>query len=105
MNKNESFVARWSRRKQLATAEHEMSDAPAASSPAASKDGGKSEQTSLTRESAADQCGLPDVAANAVDKVFDPHSVPPIESIGAHTDIRGFLARNVPLELSRAALR
>jgi hypothetical protein len=31
--------------------------------------------------------------------------VPPIESIGADTDIRGFLAAGVPPDLTRAALR
>ena len=36
---------------------------------------------------------------------FDPASLPPIESITAETDIRGFLAAGVPSELTRAALR
>jgi hypothetical protein len=32
-------------------------------------------------------------------------ALPPIESIGAGSDIRGFLAAGVPVELTRAALR
>ena len=36
---------------------------------------------------------------------FDPASLPPIESIGAESDIRAFLQAGVPPDLSRAALR
>ena len=39
------------------------------------------------------------------DLPFDPASLPPIQSITAETDIRGFLASGVPPELTRAALR
>jgi hypothetical protein len=37
--------------------------------------------------------------------VFDPASLPPIESIVADTDIQQFLHEQVPAELTRAALR
>jgi hypothetical protein len=36
---------------------------------------------------------------------FDLSKLPPIESIGAETDIRAFLTPGVPAELTRAALR
>ena len=36
---------------------------------------------------------------------FDPTGLPPIQSITAETDIRGFLAPGVPSEVTRAALR
>src|SRR5262249_35218829 len=36
---------------------------------------------------------------------FDPANLPPIQSITAETDIRGFLGAGVPSELTRAALR
>src|SRR5207253_5408959 len=36
---------------------------------------------------------------------FDLASLPPLQSITAGTDIRSFLASNVPLELTKAALR
>jgi TorA maturation chaperone TorD len=37
--------------------------------------------------------------------IFDPASLPPLQSITAGTDIRSFLGSNVPLELTKAALR
>ena len=40
-----------------------------------------------------------------VDEPFDPASLPPVETITVDTDIRGFLQRRVPAELTRAALR
>ena len=36
---------------------------------------------------------------------FDPAQLPPLDSIGADTDITAFLRRDVPPELTRAALR
>src|SRR5258708_36979665 len=36
---------------------------------------------------------------------FDPASLPPLHSITAGTDIRPFLGSNVPLDLTKAALR
>ena len=36
---------------------------------------------------------------------FDLASLPPIDSIGANTDIAAFLRPGVPMELTRAALR
>jgi TorA maturation chaperone TorD len=36
---------------------------------------------------------------------FDPASLPPLQSITAGTDIRSFLGSNVPVELTKAALR
>ena len=36
---------------------------------------------------------------------FDPASLPSLDSIGAQTDIRGFLQPGVPADLARAALR
>jgi hypothetical protein len=42
---------------------------------------------------------------DAVDELFDPASLPSIETITVNTDIRGFLQSRVPAELTRAALR
>jgi hypothetical protein len=50
-------------------------------------------------EPAFDQCN------EIADEMFDPGSLPPIESITAETDISGFLRSRVPAELTRAALR
>jgi hypothetical protein len=41
----------------------------------------------------------------ATQSVFDAANLPPIESIGAGSDIRPFLAPGVPADLTRAALR
>jgi hypothetical protein len=41
----------------------------------------------------------------STDPAFDPASLPPVQSITAETDIRGFLRTGVPPELTRAALR
>ena len=85
MSESEKFLDRWSRRKRKAA------DEPA---PVAAKD-----------PAAAP---LPPVAAAnapAAEVPFDPASLPPIESIGANSDIRAFLQAGVPPDLSRAALR
>jgi hypothetical protein len=44
-------------------------------------------------------------APAAAGLAFDPSSLPPIQSITAETDIRGFLGAGVPVELTRVALR
>ena len=41
----------------------------------------------------------------ATQSLFNVASLPPIESIGASSDIRSFLASGVPQDLTRAALR
>jgi hypothetical protein len=84
MSDPEKFIDRWSRRKRKAADEHapvEAKDAALVSPPSTETD-----------PSAA---GAP----------FDPASLPPIESIGAESDIRAFLRPGVPPDLSRAALR
>ena len=92
MSEQENFLARWSRRKQEAehtaetpgdaSREDNVSEAPAVEGPAATA-------TSVEKK----------------EEEFDLSSLPPVESIGAGTDIRAFLQKGVPLELSRAALR
>lgn len=92
MSEPENFLTRWSRRKQEvehaaekpddALREENVQDLPAAEEPAATA-------TSVEKK----------------EEEFDLSSLPPVESIGAGTDIRAFLQKGVPLELSRAALR
>jgi hypothetical protein len=80
------FLARWSRRKRQAKADH--------AEPA--------------REKAAEALGsMPSdrVAAEPVPPVTDLSSLPPLEAIDAVTDITAFLREGIPQELSRAALR
>ena len=82
----EQLLARWSRRKQEAKADH--------AEPAPEK---------------AAEVGVPvpsdGTAAEPVPPVTDLSSLPPIDSIDAATDITAFLRKGIPQELSRAALR
>jgi len=92
MSEPEKFLARWSRRKQEAEhdaekpndalPEENVSEAPVVKGPVTEA-----------------------VSAEEKEPEFDLSSLPPVESIGAGTDIRAFLQKGVPLELSRAALR
>jgi len=82
----EQFLARWSRRKQQAKADH----AEAAPEKAA-------EALELMPSDRA--------AAELIPPVTDLSSLPSIESIDAATDITAFLRKGIPQELSRAALR
>lgn len=86
-NPKEHFLRRWSRRKQRA---EKHPDA-----------GGKAPQI------VADETAAPVSSAQRESDgpVFDPASLPPIDSINAASDIRAFLAPNVPMNLARAALR
>src|SRR5205823_3339544 len=85
MSADESYLARWSRRKRgAATAGR---DRP---TPERTEDRTPSEASSSAQEPV---------------QLVDLASLPPIESIGAGSDIRAFLAPGVPADLARAALR
>ena len=103
MSEREDFLARWSRRKRQGigkvgiekVAADKVEDAPAAAAPGAP-------------ERTADGDKSPDKEAPLLEPsepLFDPTTLPSIESITAETDIRAFLAPGVPAELTRAALR
>jgi hypothetical protein len=83
---DEQFLARWSRRKQEAKADHAE---PAPEKPA-------EVQGSASSDNAAADAVLPET---------DLSNLPPIESIDATTDITAFLRKGIPQELSREALR
>ena len=87
MSADESFLARWARRKRGATQKAHTGPTP-----------------KKTGDDAA-----PEVAASLPPEetqlLLDPASLPPIESIGAGSDIRSFLSAGVPADLARAALR
>src|SRR5262249_19318505 len=93
MSDPESFLSRWSRRKREVPRETEGADRPAPKVSALAED----DHTS------GDAAHRP--APSRADLPFDPASLPPIQSITAETDIRGFLRAGVPSELTRAALR
>jgi hypothetical protein len=85
---DEDFLTRWSRRKREAA---EETRAPA-----------KPDADVARAEDAAGAKPTPD---QEPEPAIDLESLPPLESVGAGTDIRAFLQRGVPAELTRAALR
>jgi len=87
---DKNFLQRWSRLKRA-------TEAPL-----------RDDSEPLPRQTSdADSDALPQAGAqNTVDlPPFDPATLPPIESIGAASDVRAFLAPGVPERLKRAALR
>lgn len=77
---DEDFLARWSRRKQKAPQPEAPDDAPGPAPP-------------------------PDAVVYPSSQDVDLSKLPPIDEIGAATDITAFLRKGIPQELSRAALR
>ena len=61
----------------------------------------QAEAVSTSAEAASEQPGI----NAAMQEPFDPASLPSIDSIAADTDIVAFLKSDVPIELTRAALR
>ena len=89
MSDDEGILARWARRKRNAAATTPDHQA-------------KPENTGDDPPSERPAASLP---AGETPSLFDPASLPPIESIGAGSDIRPFLAAGVPADLTHAALR
>lgn len=88
MSDDSNFFARWSRRK---------------------RNTGPDTREQLKRENdggyVASKASAASVSSSEAKPPFDPAGLPPIESIGAGSDIRAFLAVGVPADLTRAALR
>jgi len=82
MGGGESFLARWSRRKRGVAAQTDAQENPPPSVAEIAKP-------------------VPPITSKAPPAM----SLPPIESIESASDIKAFLAPDVPLELTRAALR
>lgn len=91
MSEPENFLERWSRRKREA-------DDASLPSPATSK-----EEKNAREESG--EKGPPSGASPCEPAPFDVSTLPPIESIGADSDVRAFMQPGVPLDLRHAALR
>ena len=87
MSERDPFLARWSRRKHEARAK--------------ATDLEHVKQPEEGTEPPAPAAAPPQTA----EPMVDPATLPPIDSIDAATDIRGFLARGVSPEVARAALR
>jgi Protein of unknown function (DUF3306) len=78
VSETESFLGRWSRLKRDAVADPR-------------------------REPPEPEC--PPAAEEAAPEPFDPNSLPPVSTLTAGSDYKPFLARGVPEELRRLALR
>jgi hypothetical protein len=92
MSEPENFLTRWSRRKREAAEER---------SPQRAED-----ETAPGEPISADPQATPaPPEAPESEPTGAPPSLPPVESIDTATDIRGFLAKEVPPDLARAALR
>ncbi len=94
MTRSENIVSRWSRMKQQSARSAAPDDLSSKSKPIDAEAG------DLNRATAAAPATDPPASP-----AFDLASLPPLQSITAGTDIRSFLASNVPLELTKAALR
>jgi hypothetical protein len=102
MNDPENFLARWSRRKREVVSHEVMPHEVTSAAPdAAAPETPATPAAQLEAEMAA----LAEPEHKPPAPVFDPASLPSLDSIGADTDIRGFLAPGVPTELAHAALR
>ena len=99
MSEDENFLARWSSRKLASRTPAAASEATAQQRPRDDADGVENAAAAAPAKDAA----MP--APTPPDQSFDPAQLPPLDSIGADTDITAFLRREVPPELTRAALR
>ena len=93
MNDPDNFLSRWSRRKRQA------SDEPPENAGGEQANVAPKLNEEANQTAAASQQSVSPVAE------FDVTSLPPIESIGAGTDISAFMQPDVPSALRHAALR
>lgn len=96
MNEPDNFLSRWSRRKAAATEQTEQAVAQTAK-PTAEENASAEQKESSPSTPIAQEIAPP--------PAIDLETLPPIESIGAGTDISAFLKVGVPADLTRAALR
>jgi hypothetical protein len=95
MTEPDHFILRWARLKRGSDTRNETD---------VSGDG-SSHGPVETALAGADRTVAQPLIDAAADEPFDPAGLPSIEAITASTDVRGFLQRRVPAELTRAALR
>jgi hypothetical protein len=93
MTDPQGFLSRWSERKLRKEPDEE--ECSGSAEPAEEGRG----------EAGTRSAGAPDAGSADAEPPFDLASLPPIESISAGTDIRGFLRPGVPAALKGAALR
>jgi hypothetical protein len=95
MSDQENFISRWSRRKRDTANENAQPDKPVATGPDKPVEPAPDATSVVT--------GAKPAAASAPE--FDLTKLPPLDSIGANTDIRDFLQPGVPSVLKHEALR
>ena len=100
MSGEDNFIARWSRLKQQAADENKKPRAGTEAEGRRTPDADAAEAAE-----AKGRPGRAPVKTVETEPAFDPASLPPIESIGAGSDIRAFLQKGVPAALTKAALR
>lgn len=95
MNDEENFIARWSRlKREAAEGKKARTESPSR------------QQHEARAEQAAEEMPAEPVDAHPMpEPPFDPATLPPVDSIVAGSDIRAFLQKGVPAELTKAALR
>jgi hypothetical protein len=101
MSGDETFAARWSRLKRKSAAGKGRAQAQSAEEKAQNEGVAAKEGPRLSEGHAREQ--RPEHPAS--EPPFDPAALPPIDSIVAGSDIRAFLQKGVPAELTKAALR
>jgi hypothetical protein len=94
---DDNFIARWSRLKREAESEKRRAAAPGQPS--------REARDEPPAEEAAQRSAASVEARPAAEPPLDPDALPSIESIVAGSDIRAFLQKGVPTELTKAALR
>ena len=100
MSDEDNFIARWSRLKREAADENKK--------PRAGTEAEERQMPDADAAEAAEAMGRPGrapVKPGETEPAFDPATLPPIDSIVAGSDIRAFLQKGVPAELTKAALR
>ncbi len=100
MSEPENFLSRWSRRKREIDAEQ-----PQAAPETAAQDSAQERAQDTAQDTASTEKSAANPGPALPEPVFDPASLPPLESIGAQTDITAFLKAGVPSQLRLAALR
>ena len=95
MSELKDFLERWSSRKLA-------SRTPPAPGEADAEPRTRDETRTADNDAVAKKANEADTP---VDQSFDPAQLPSLESIGPDTDVAAFLHRDVPPELTRAALR
>jgi TorA maturation chaperone TorD len=97
MTRSENIMSRWSRMKQESARLAEPDGSSSEPKPIDAEPGDLDRATVATPAT--------DSPTSPTSPTFDPATLPPLQSITVGTDIRSFLASNVPVELTNAALR